>query len=84
MAAVPPNVAALDLRRMRRRQGLVLLGLLLSLVGFALIGYALPVSEPALLRMLPLLGAAAVFLWVGGIVMGTAFGKRSNGRRRAS
>jgi quinol-cytochrome oxidoreductase complex cytochrome b subunit len=82
VVAAPVEEEAHELRRIRRRQGLVLLGLLLSLAGFALIGYSLPIDEPALLRMLPILGGASLFLWIGGIVMGTAFARRSHGRRR--
>jgi hypothetical protein len=83
VATTSPDEEARELRRIRRRQGLVLLGLLLSLGGFALVGYALPINEAALLRALPILGSAALLLWVGGIVMGTAFAQRTRGRRRA-
>jgi hypothetical protein len=71
-----------DFRRSRRRQLLVIIGLFLSLGGLALLGYSLPLAPGALLRAAALVGGGALFVWLGGILMGTAFGQKSGGRRR--
>ena len=71
-----------DLQRSRRRQLLVIVGLFLTLGGFLLLGYSLPLDPVALVKAAALVGVGALFVWVGGILMGTAFGQKSRGRRR--
>ena len=62
-----PDGVALD---RHRRQRLVMAGLLLTLVGFFLIWVELPSDPGQLPRILPVVGGAALALWVGGMVLG--------------
>jgi len=51
------------------------LGLLLTLLGLFLMADALPAAPGPLGRLLPIVGAGVVALWIGGILMG--IGSRS-------
>lgn len=51
------------------------LGLLLTLVGLFLLADAIPSAPGALARLLPVVAAGIVVLWIGGILMG--IGSRS-------
>jgi uncharacterized membrane protein YccC len=73
-----PDGVALD---RHRRQRLVMGGLLLTLVGFFLLWVELPSGPGQLPRVLPVVGAAAVALWAGGIVLGNT--RRPFWRRRS-
>lgn len=72
----PPSAGAP--RRPRRtlsKKGRIGLGLLLTLVGLFLLADTLPVAPGPLARVLPLLAAGILGLWIGGILMG--IGSRS-------
>jgi 4-amino-4-deoxy-L-arabinose transferase-like glycosyltransferase len=64
-------------RARRRRQGTVVVGLLLTCFGVLLAAGALPIAPGALDRALLLVGGAVFFAWVGGVLMGRASGSRS-------
>ncbi|MCI4318542.1 MAG: hypothetical protein L3K23_00180 [Thermoplasmata archaeon] len=82
MASAADATLPTDARRSRRRQLLVIVGMFLSLGGFVLLGYSLPLDPGALLRAAAFVGAGALFVWIGGILMGTAYGQKARGRRR--
>ncbi|HTP55471.1 MAG TPA: hypothetical protein VML53_02240 [Thermoplasmata archaeon] len=70
-AVAPPGA-----RRPRRsKRAKIGLGLLLTLVGLFLLADALPADPGPLGRLLPIVGAGVVALWIGGILMGV--GSRS-------
>lgn len=58
------------------RQRQVLAGLLVTFGGLFLLLGTLPVGTDPLLHDLPVLVAAVLALWVGGILMGFAMGRR--------
>lgn len=69
----------------RRRQKYVLTGLLLTLVGFVLLGIGLPTAPAALVQAIPVAAAGLLALWIGGILLGNVLSpmwKRRPGRRR--
>lgn len=51
------------------------IGLLLTLIGLFLLADALPVTPGTLVRILPVVAAGILAVWIGGIVMG--IGSRS-------
>jgi uncharacterized BrkB/YihY/UPF0761 family membrane protein len=69
--------AARALARNRRRE--IMVGLLCSFLGIALLSLLLPVNTPSLVRVLPAAAAGLALLWAGGILMGN--GMRPFGRR---
>ena len=77
MASVDPALAA---RTVRRRQRLVMGGLLLTFLGLLLISALLPVGSKTLLRAVPLAAAGVAALWAGGILLGLGSPRR-DGRR---
>lgn len=64
------------LRAGRRRQALVVLGFGLTALGAFLVSAALPSGPAALARALPYLAGGLPVLWLGGILMGFAVGRR--------
>ncbi|HZY70449.1 MAG TPA: phage holin family protein [Thermoplasmata archaeon] len=66
--------------RSLRRQIIVVAGLVATLAGVAVLTVALPSAFTALEASLPYLAAGAVFLWIGGILMGMGFGQKARGR----
>lgn len=70
--AVPPGAPA---PRGASKSWRIGFGLLLTLVGVAVLSLLLPTAPGALGRVLPIAGAGIVVLWVGGILMG--IGSRS-------
>ncbi|HEV2450007.1 MAG TPA: hypothetical protein VGU43_06340 [Thermoplasmata archaeon] len=76
----PPASAAKD---ERRRQRLVMLGLLVTLIGAAALWLGFPIDSSALVRSTPFVAIGALGLWIGGILLGAArSGRRA--RRGAS
>ena len=63
----------------RRRQRLVMVGLLLSLAGLFLSTLLLPVGSAEIDRVLPVIAAGLATLWIGGILLG--LGSPRRGRR---
>lgn len=56
-----------------------MVGLLLTLLGFALLSYEVPANGIGVGQLLPLLGTGMIALWIGGILLGNAlrpFGRR--------
>ena len=78
MAAATATGAETDAAERRRlaRQWRVVVGLLLTFGGLFLVVGVLPVAADPLVRELPLVGAGLLTLWVGGILMGFAMGRR--------
>jgi hypothetical protein len=70
VAPAPPAV--------RRRQRLVMTGLLLSFAGFVLVAFELPTAPGALVRILPVVAAGILALWIGGLLLGVARPARRN------
>jgi hypothetical protein len=64
----------------RRRQGIVVVGLLLTFLGLFLASRLLPTDPGALTALLPAAAAGLVALWLGGILLGNSV--RPFGRRR--
>ncbi len=75
----PTDPAAADAPR-RRRQGRVVVGLLLSFLGLFFATLLLPASPGALLAALPTAAVALFVLWVGGVVLGSARGLGARAR----
>lgn len=74
--AVVSDAAAAAAVRERRRQTFVMVGLLLTFVGAFLVALLLPIGESAIDRELPVIAAGLLALWVGGLLMGRASGRR--------
>lgn len=72
--APPPSV-----KDERRRQRLVMLGLLVTLIGAGALWLGFPIDSSALVRSTPFVAIGALSLWVGGILLGAA---RSGRRAR--
>jgi hypothetical protein len=72
---VPPG------RAERRRQRVIMVGLLLTLVGIGALWLAIPTDAGELTRGAPFLAIGAVGLWAGGLLLG--FGGRSRRSRAA-
>lgn len=66
--------AARKPRRLRRTQGIGI-GLLLTIVGLALVSLLLPTAPARFGYALPIAGAGILAVWIGGILMG--IGSRS-------
>lgn len=79
MAVAPTTGVERDVAERRRlaRQWGVVVGLLLTFGGLFLILGVLPVASDPLVRELPLVGAGVLTLWIGGILMGFAMGRRA-------
>jgi hypothetical protein len=76
MASAEPPAAARDPRRARlTKSQRIGLGLLLTIVGLALLAVLLPTAPGSLAYALPVAGVGMLALWVGGILMG--IGSRS-------
>ena len=68
-ALVPPPPPRAELRR---RQGVVMVGLVATLAGLTFVSLELPVAATALRAVLPWIGAGALLFWIGGIFLGNA------------
>jgi hypothetical protein len=77
----PADESALAERERIRRQSRVVVGLLLTFLGLALALGLLPSDEGGLWWALPLLGAALLSVWFGGILLGAARRPRRPGPR---
>ena len=71
-----PSATSTDDRRRVRRQGLVVLGVMLTFVGLALVALLLPSAPGALATALPIAALAALGLWFGGILLGRGMASR--------
>ncbi|MGA7923976.1 MAG: hypothetical protein WCA77_08380, partial [Thermoplasmata archaeon] len=60
-----------------RRQRIVVVGLLLSILGWFLLVLLLPSSPGGLYRVLPVAAGGMSIVWIGGILMGFGMGRRS-------
>ena len=64
-----------------RRQGAILVGVLLTFTGLGLLALLIPSDPSGLARALPLAAGVVLALWAGGLLLGRAMGQRA--RRRA-
>ena len=55
-------------------------GLVLSLLGFALVSLVIPEETNGLVRVIPIVGAGLLAVWIGGILLGNVL--RPMWRRR--
>ncbi|MCI4361113.1 MAG: hypothetical protein L3J91_05365 [Thermoplasmata archaeon] len=74
-ASTVPLTPEQDRRRVRRQRR-VMGGLLLTLAGLLFAEGLLPTATGALERALPILAIALGSMWLGGILLGGAAGKR--------
>jgi hypothetical protein len=79
MGAAPTDPMAE--RRRTRRQLLVVIGVVLTFLGLALLAVVLPSDSAGLARLLPYAAGAAIALWLGGILLGRGMAGRGPRRR---
>jgi len=75
-----PDPSGPEATATRRRQTVVVGGLVLTFAGLFLVAGLLPTGTAALARALPLAAAGLLAVWAGGILLG--LGSPRRGRRR--
>ena len=71
-----PSEAAIAERRRVRRQLFIVIGVLLTFAGLALLALLLPSSPSDLPSLIPLAAGVALALWFGGLLLGRGMAAR--------